>query len=737
MDTKITISVGGMSCAACSAAVERSIKRLDGIKEATVNIATNKAVVIYDSDIIKLSDIKNAIKKAGFKALETDSENSRENIINQKNTMRSRLVWAVVFGVLLFYVSMGHMIGLPLPEFLSPENNALAYALTQLVLTVPILIAGRDFFIKGAKALFSGNPNMDTLVAMGSTCSFIYSIYTTVMIGLGNSHLAHSLYFESAGLIITFILVGKTLERNSKIKTSKSIFALMEKAAKTADVVRDGVEISVPIDEVVEGDVLHIFPGMTIPVDAIVQSGVTSVDESMLTGESIPVEKCEGDYLYSGTSNRNGSIFAVAQKTAKESSLAKIINLIEEAQNSKAPIARLADKISGIFVPAVAAIALIAAVIWLIIGKEFSFALNIFISVLVIACPCALGLATPTAIIAATGNGASKGILIKSGEALEILHKVDTVVFDKTGTITNGKPEVTEVVTFDLNEKVLIEYATAAESGSEHPLADAVINYAEKISAEKLQSSSFEAFVGNGISATVQEKAVLIGNKAFMHKNDIDISASNETYNQLSEKGNTCVFVAIDKKLCGVIAIADTIKENAKDVISQLSQMGISTVMLTGDNKKTAKAIADKAGIKSIYAEVLPDEKVEVIKKLQNEKKTVAMVGDGINDAPALTLANVGIAVKQGSDVAIESADIVLLNDELNTVCKAIELSKKTIRIIKQNLFWAFIYNSIGIPIAAGVLYAFGGFLLSPMLGAAAMSLSSVSVVINSLRLRS
>ncbi len=736
MDTKITISVGGMSCAACSAAVERSIKRLDGVKDATVNIATNKAVVQYDNEILKLSDIKNAIKKAGFKPLETNLDTAKENVVNQKNTIRSRLIWAVVFGVLLFYVSMGRMFGLPLPSAITPKVNPLIFALIQMFLTIPILISGRDFFIKGTKALFSGNPNMDTLVALGSSCSFLYSVYTTVMIGLGNAELAHSLYFESAGLIITFVLIGKTLERNSKIKTSKSIFSLMEKAPKSATVIRNGVETSIPTDEVVTGDILRIYPGMTIPVDSLVQSGTTSVDESMLTGESMPVEKREGDYLYSGTSNKNGSVLAVAQKTAKESSLAKIIELIEEAQNTKAPIARLADKISGVFVPAVAAIALLSSVIWLLAGKDFSFSLNIFISVLVIACPCALGLATPTAIIAATGNGASKGILIKSGEALEILHKVDTVVFDKTGTITKGKPEVTKVIAMGFDEKHLISIASAAEAGSEHPLAEAIINYSEKISAPKLECESFEAVTGNGIIAEINSQSVFIGNEKFMTAKEVDITPLADSYNSLSNEANTCVFVAVDNRLCGIIAIADTIKDNAKEVIDRLKSSGISTIMLTGDNEKTAKAIAEKSGIDKVYAEVLPEEKVEVISKLQGEKKTVAMVGDGINDAPALTLANVGIAVKQGSDVAIESADIVLMNDDIRTVCKAIDLSKKTIKIIKQNLFWAFIYNSIGIPIAAGLLYALGGVLLSPMIGAAAMSLSSVSVVLNSLRLR-
>ena len=572
---------------------------------------------------------------------------------------------------------------------------------------------------------------------MGSTCSFLYSVYTTVLIALGNHHLAHSLYFESAGLIITFILAGKTLENNSKIKTSQSIYTLMKKAPKTAIVIREGTETEIAVDDVRVGDMIKILPGMTIPVDAEVVSGITSTDESMLTGESIPVEKSKGDFLYSGTSNKNGSIIAVALKTAENSSFAKIIKLIEDAQNSKAPIARLADKISGIFVPTVAAIALISSIIWLILGKEFSFALNIFISVLVIACPCSLGLATPTAIIAATGNGASKGILIKSGEALELLHKADIVLFDKTGTITKGCPVVTEIITTDFDERELISFSLSAEKMSEHPLAEAIVGYAEKINAEKFECSEFKAVVGNGIEATVNGKNLLIGNKNLMYGNDIDISVLEEKYLDLSENGNTCVFVSVDKRLVGIIAIADTIKENAKDVISYFKKKSINTIMLTGDNEKVAKSIASAVGVDYVYSDLLPHQKVEVIKKLKAEKKTVAMVGDGINDAPSLTLADIGIAVKQGSDVTIESADIVLMNDDISTLCKAFDLSKKTIRIIKQNLFWAFIYNSIGIPIAAGVLYAFGGVLLSPMIGAAAMSLSSVCVVLNSLRLRS
>ncbi len=736
MDTKITINIGGMSCAACSAAVERSIRRLNGVSDVNVNIATNNAVIVYDDEKLKISDIKSAIKKAGFKAL--DAQSDKTESIYKKNTMRPRLILSVVFSALLMYVSMGHMINLPLPEFINPEKNAFFFALTQLVLTIPILISGRDFFIKGTKALFSGSPNMDTLVSIGSTCSFLYSIYSTVLIGLGNTHLAHSLYFESAGMIITFILIGKTLESNSKIKTSQSIFFLMKRAPKTAIVIRNEAEAEIPVDDVREGDVLKILPGMTIPVDSVVKSGVTSVDESMLTGESIPVQKSEGDYLYSGTSNKNGGIIAVAQKTAENSSFAKIIKLIQEAQNSKAPIARLADKISGVFVPTVAAIAFVSALIWLISGKEFSFALNIFISVLVIACPCSLGLATPTAIIAATGNGASKGILIKSGESLELLHKADAVIFDKTGTITKGCPEVTEIITSDFDEDELISLAASAERMSEHPLAEAIVGYADRsANAEKLSCTDFKAFVGNGIGATVDSRNVLIGNKKFMFNNNIDISKLQQKYIDLSEKGNTCVFVAVENRLVGIIAIADTIKENAKDVISYFRSISINTIMLTGDNERVANNIAKSIGIDQVYSELLPDQKAEIIKSLKEEKKTVAMVGDDINDAPALTLADIGIAVKQGSDVTIESADIVLMNDDISTLSKAFDLSKKTIRIIKQNLFWAFIYNSVGIPVAAGILYAFGGILLTPMIGAAAMSLSSVCVVLNSLRLRS
>lgn len=736
MESKITINVGGMSCAACSAAVEKALNRLKGVSSATVNIATNKAVVVYDTEILRVADIKTAIAKAGFKPLDDDNANNKINKPVEKNNMLYRLIIASVFGSLLLYIAMGHMIGLPLPKFLNPDINPQVFSITQLILTIPILIAGGDFFVKGFTLLFRGSPNMDTLIAIGSTSSFLYSLYAAIKIFSGDTSLVHSMYFESAGLIIAFVLIGKTIEKNSKIKTSQAVFKLMEMSPKTAILVKNNIEFTVPVDEIITGDTVKILPGMSIPVDCKVKKGTTSVDESMLTGESIPIEKSKEDILYSGTINKNGSVTATALNSAKDSSLQKIIELIEDAQNSKAPIARMADKISGVFVPAVLGIAVLSFVIWLIVGQSFTFALKIFVSVLVIACPCSLGLATPTAIIAATGNAVQKGILIKSGEALEILNKTDVVVFDKTGTITKGESAVTEVITDELSEDEIIALAAAAEKGSEHPLSEAILSYADSIMADDLDCDSTVTIPGKGIEAKYDGKKILVGNNKFMTENVIDVLKFKDAYNRLYEQANTVVFVAYDGTAVGIIAISDTVNSTAAEVVNELKRLKIETVMLTGDNENTASVIAKSVGIDRVISDVLPSDKADVIKELKADKKTVTMVGDGINDAPALTVADIGISVKHGTDIAISSSDIVLMNEDLSTVKKAIDLSCKTIKIIKENLFWALIYNSICIPVAAGVLYAFGGFLLNPMIAALAMSFSSVSVVLNSLRLR-
>ena len=578
---------------------------------------------------------------------------------------------------------------------------------------------------------------MDTLVAIGSAAAFLYSVYSVVMVWRGKIGAVHELYFESAGIIITFILLGRMLESRSKSKTSVAIYRLMELAPKTAILVRDGVEVTVAAEEVELGDTVIVKPGMHIPVDGTVMNGYTSVDESMLTGESIPVEKQEGDFVYSGTVNKNGSIRIRTDQKSGDTALSQIVRMIEQAQNSKAPIARLADVISGWFVPAVVVIAIVAAAAWLIAGKGVAFALTVFVAVLVIACPCALGLATPTAIMAGTGKGAENGILIKSGVALETAHKLTTVVFDKTGTITNGKPKVIDLIPAPgFEREKLLRIAASAEKGSEHPLGDAIVAYAAEQGITLLDAQQFEALPGRGISAVVEGEAILLGNEALMAESGIDVKPCLAQAKLFAQEGKTPMLAACGGRVAGVIAVADTVKKNSIDAVGQLRDMGVQVVMLTGDHEATAQAIAKQVGISEVFANVLPSEKADVIEQLQKKGKTVAMVGDGINDAPALTMAEIGIAVGSGTDVAIESADIVLMRDDLSLVAQAIALSRRTLRIIQENLFWAFAYNTLGIPVAAGVLYLFGGPLMNPMLAAGAMSLSSVCVVLNSLRLR-
>ncbi len=720
--------------------MERALKKLDGVQDANVNLTTKKATMKYDDNIIKISEIKKAIEDAGFTPLDLEmgAGVDRDKIAkeNEIRTLRERLITAAVFTVPLFYISMGYMIGMPLPKILDPVHNPLNFALVQMALAILVMFAGRKFYTVGYKTLFRGTPNMDSLIAIATSAAFIYGLYAVIKIIGGNSDMVTELYFDSIGVIITLIMLGKYLESVSKGKTSEAIKALMGLQPKEATIIRDGKEVKIPIEEVEVGHVIVVKPGEKIPVDGIVTDGYTSVDESMLTGESIPVEKNKGDKVTGGSINKNGSITFETQKVGKDTVLAQIIKLVEDAQGSKAPIARMADVIARYFVPTVISIAVISGGMWYIAGKSFEFVLTVFISVLIIACPCALGLATPTAIMVGTGRGAEYGVLIKGGEALETAHKTDTVIFDKTGTITEGTPEVTDIITeHGILEDELLAVAVSAEKGSEHPLGEAIVKAGEEKGIELKNVEQFMAVPGHGIEAVIENKNVLLGNKKLMMDKDIEITLQNES-DRLAIEGKTPMYIAIDGRLAGIIAVADIVKESSKEAIDALHDMGIQVAMITGDNKGTAEAIARQVGIDIVLAEVLPGDKANEVKKLQEQGKKVAMVGDGINDAPALAQADIGIAIGSGTDVAMESADIVLMKSDLRDVVTAIQLSKKTIINIKQSLFWALGYNSIGIPIAAGVLYLLGGPLLNPMIGSAAMAMSSVSVVSNSLRLR-
>ncbi len=737
---EILLPISGMTCAACVKAVERAIGKLEGINEVNVNLATEKAKIIYDNSKVRISQIKNVISKAGYKALEIETgeqaDYERERRESEVRTLWGKFILSIAFTIPLFYIAMGHMMGLPIPEIISPHMHPLNFGLIQLVLVIPSIIAGYKFYTVGFSRLVMREPNMDSLIAVGTSAAFLYGIYAVIQIVYGHNEYANDLYFESAGVIISLILLGKYLESVTKGKTSEAIKKLMGLAPKTAIVIQDGKEIVIPIEEVEVGDIIQVKPGEKIPVDGEVVDGRTSVDESMLTGESIPVEKNLGDKVIGASINKNGTIRFKATKVGKDTALAQIIKLVEDAQGTKAPIAKMADIIAGYFVPIVMAIAVIAGLAWFISGQSLIFSLTIFISVLVIACPCALGLATPTAIMVGTGKGAEYGVLIKGGEALETTHKIKTIVFDKTGTITEGNPIVTDIITTGLVDgSELLQLSASAEKSSEHPLGEAIVNEAKSKSVEILNVDNFEAIPGHGIEVVIQGKNIVLGNKKLMDEMEIEITLQKES-DKLAEEGKTPMYVAIDNRLAGIIAVADVMKESSKRAIDALHSMGIEVAMITGDNKRTAEAIAGQAGIDRVLAEVLPQDKASEIKKLQAEGKKVAMVGDGINDAPALAQADIGIAIGSGTDVAIESADIVLMRSDLMDVPTAIQLSKRTIRNIKQNLFWAFAYNSAGIPIAAGLLYLIGGPLLNPMIAAGAMAFSSVSVLINALRLK-
>ncbi|SHI79262.1 heavy metal translocating P-type ATPase [Parasporobacterium paucivorans] len=744
-NTSITIPIGGMTCAACAQRVEKAVGRLDGVVSSVVNFATEKATVTYDPSKVRQSVIREAIEKAGYKALEINKADSVDEDRDRKQreikTLWTKFIISAIFSLPLLYIAMVPMIKivqLPFPAGLNPMQYSLIYALVELLLVIPVIGVGYRFYTTGLKALWMRSPNMDSLIAIGTSAAVLYSIYNTFQIAGGNFAAVESLYFETAGIIITLILLGKSLEAVSKGRTSEAIKKLMGLAPKTAFILQDGIEKEIPIGEVEIGDIIIVKPGSKIPVDGTVADGHTSIDESMLTGESMPVDKKAGDLVYAASLNTTGTIQFRAEKIGSDTALAQIIKLVEDAQGSKAPIAAMADKVSGVFVPVVFVIALLAGAAWFIgTGGDLKFALTIFISVLVIACPCALGLATPTAIMVATGKGAENGILIKGGEALETAHKINTIVFDKTGTITEGKPTVTDIlVTEDGSADNLLRLTASAEKGSEHPLGQAIVAGAQERGLEFLKVSHFESLTGRGIEAVIDGQNILAGNRKLMDESEIQLLDLESASDSLADEGKTPMYVAVDGRIAGIIAVADVLKQSSKAAINRLHEMGIEVAMITGDNRKTAAAIARQVGIDRVLSEVLPQDKSNEVKKLQAEGRKVAMVGDGINDAPALAQADVGIAIGSGTDVAMESADIVLMRSDLMDVPAAIYLSKRTIRNIKQNLFWAFGYNVIGIPVAAGVLYLLGGPLLNPIFAAAAMSLSSVSVLTNALRLK-
>ena len=733
---KKTYIIEGMTCSACANRVERVVKKLDGVDSAVVNFATEKLTVDIDNEKIKEEEIRAVVEKAGYKLLRESEIKAAEKGNSESSKLLNRFIISIIFTVPLLIISMGHMVGMPLPTVIDPMVNPLNFALIQLVLTLAVMFTGIKFYKVGIKNLFELSPNMDSLIAVGTFSAFAYGIFAIYKIIAGETHYAMHLYFESAATILTLITLGKFLEAVSKGKTSEAIKALMGLSPKIATVERNGRELQVKGEGVKIDDIVIVKPGEKLPVDGVIIEGSTSIDESMLTGESIPVEKTVGSEVIGASINKNGFIKYRATKVGKDTALAQIIKLVEDAQGSKAPIAKLADVIAAYFVPTVIAIAILSAIAWKVAGESNTFVLTIFISVLVIACPCALGLATPTAIMVGTGKGAENGILIKGGEALETTYKIDTVIFDKTGTITEGKPRVTDIILKDIGEEELLILAASSEKGSEHPLGEAIVKEAEERSLELKDIENFNSIPGHGIEVTIEGKKVLLGNKKLMNGKNIDITSLEEAAVKTASEGKTPMFIAVDGNVKGIIAVSDVIKESSKEAIKKLQDMGIKVAMITGDNKRTAEAIAKQVGIDEVLAEVLPEDKSEAVAKLQLEGRKVAMVGDGINDAPALAKADVGIAIGSGTDVAIESADIVLMKSDLVDVATAIKLSKATIKNIKENLGWAFGYNILGIPVAMGVLHIFGGPLLNPMIAGAAMSFSSVSVLLNALRLK-
>ena len=764
---KETYDITGMSCAACSARIEKGISGMEGMQQCSVNLLKNSMTVSYDEAELDSGKIIHQVEDIGYGASLHQTQGSKTTGASGRGKngatdaaaaaakqMKQRLIVSLVFTIPLFYISMGHMAGWPLPPWLLGARNHMIFAFTQFLLVLPVLIAGGHYFKNGLRNLWHRSPNMDSLIALGSGAAFVYGIYAIYKIAWGFSiedmdmveTFGMNLYFESSAMILTLITLGKFMEARAKSKTSEAITKLMDLAPKTAKVLRNGQEEEISVDDVQNGDILVVRDGDTVPVDGKITEGFASVDESAITGESLPVDKQAGDPVTGGTINRTGYFQMEATAVGEHTTLSKIIQLVDDATSSKAPIAKLADRVSSVFVPVVITIALLAAILWLLAGQSFEFALSVAISVLVISCPCALGLATPTAIMVGTGRGAAKGILIKSAEALEITHSIDTVVLDKTGTVTQGKPVVTDVIALEADGKAagentqayteLLRLAFSLEKMSSHPLAEAIVKKAEACSAAFQEVSDYEMIPGQGIAGTIDKARCLAGNRKLMETNRIDISVAAGLQEKLADEGKTPLYFAQGGKFLGVIAAADVVKPTSREAIARLQEMRMDVIMLTGDNARTAEAIKKQVGIKTVIADVLPQDKEEKVRRLQEQGHKVAMVGDGINDAPALARADVGIAIGAGTDVAIESADIVLMKSDLMDAASAVSLSRAVMRNIKQNLFWAFFYNAIGIPVAAGVLYPAFHILLNPMIGAAAMSFSSVSVVSNALRLR-
>ncbi|MCI3918288.1 heavy metal translocating P-type ATPase [Streptococcus intermedius] len=735
--------LSGMTCAACAMTIEMVVKELPTVKEATVNLATEK-LTVFPKEGFTSEQVLEAVKEAGYQAAEKGEQKPSDyakQVAEKKENVRhmARRIWfAVGVTIPLLYMSMGSMIGLPLPAFLDSRAHPITFVLVQLLLTLPAIGIGRGFYTRGFRNLAKRHPNMDSLIAVGTSAAFLYSLYSVVQVLSGYYSFVHQLYFESVGVIITLVLLGKYLEGNAKGRTSQAIQSLMSLVPSQATVVRYGEVVTIDTEDIKLGDIVRIKPGERMPVDGIVVSGQTYVDESMMTGESVPVEKSIGDQITSATVNQTGSIDYEATKVGSDTTLAQIVHLVEEAQGSKAPIAVMADKISLYFVPIVLLLAILAALAWFFVaGKSLQFSLSIFIAVLVIACPCALGLATPTAIMVGTGKGAENGVLIKSGQVLEAARMVNTVVLDKTGTITEGKPSLTDVLTFGtISRGDLLSLIASSEQHSEHPLATAILQAVQVEDVSLTPVTDFQAVSGKGIVAQVNDQEILIGNESLMKQYQVELGEHISDLISLSHQGKTAMLVALDKHLVGIVAVADQIKKNSREAISELQKMGLEVIMLTGDREETAQAVAREAGVHQVIAGVFPDGKAALVKDLQVKGKKVAMVGDGINDAPALVQAEVGVAIGSGTDVAIDSADIVLMHSDLLDVVTAIRLSQATIKNIKENLFWAFAYNTLGIPVAMGFLYIFGGPLLNPMLAGLAMSFSSVSVVTNALRLR-
>ncbi|MBU3841699.1 MAG: heavy metal translocating P-type ATPase [Candidatus Fusobacterium pullicola] len=745
---EVEIDITGITCQVCVNKIERKVGKLEGVKEIAVNLANSRGKILYDSEKIKLSEILEVIKKLGYEGKKHEDIEEDSKVIESEKKLKQEFLefkLAIFFSAIVFYISMGTMVGLPVPNIISPEINPLNFALIQLILAIPVIYIGRRFYKVGIKQLIMRSPSMDSLIATGTGSAILYSLYGTYKIYSGDFHYVHSLYYESGVVILALILLGKYLENVSKGKTSEAIKKLMNLKSKKATLVRDGKFVQVDIEEVELDEIVLVKPGESIPVDGVVVEGQSSVDESMLTGESIPVEKNIGDKVFGASINKNGVIQVKAQAIGKDTVISKIIKLVENAQGSKAPIAKIADKVSGYFVPTVMLIATVAGITWYYLGSRgivkiheapSIFALTIFVAVMVIACPCSLGLATPTAIMVGTGRGAELGILIKSGEALEKAHKIDTIVFDKTGTLTIGKPKVTDIMSFsNIDEDEILRVAGALEEYSEHPLGEAIVEAGKERKLQFPKVEKFESITGKGVTGVIDGKKVYIGNIKLMRDFSRDIINEN-ILEKLAYQGKTPMYIAIEDSLIGVIAVADILKPEAIETTKELKNRGYHVGMITGDNKLTAQAIGKEAGIDIIFAEVTPEEKYLKVKELQEQGKNVAMVGDGINDSPALVQANIGIAIGGGTDIAMESADIVLMKRDLKDVLVAMELSHAVIKNIKENLFWAFIYNTVGIPVAAGVLYPLTGHLLNPMIAGAAMAMSSVSVVTNALRLK-